>query len=496
MRLDDRCRRPATPSTSNQSASSAASGGVEADGGLHRALRRRRSARVSVTVARVPSPGADRQRPGDARPPATAPRRARRGPARGAGALGVHRGADPAAEHAAGDRGDERRRSSASGSSAAATGSGIQTCDQPHSAASADRADATPATRAEARAAGRAPTRSATSSTSDRLDDVEREVRGRLPEDRADEQREQRRACTRKNATARRARRRGRAACARRRAPTPAASAIRSGWKTSGTAGRRSRTRPGRSTGRRAAPPAEQARVRRRCSGADRVGRAPALARAGGRPRRAARARRRSSATAPPMQHQVRRAPERHVLAEEAMPDVVEREADAARSAAHDGASARRRAGAYQPWRDAHARRGRPGRSSGSAMASTAGERDAEEADEDEVVGGVGERARVAAVVDVQRDVPVHPEHGDAAASTPTTAERQRGPARQPGDALAEAASRRDPADAAAAMADGRARASSTVTRVDRRRRDRDLVERRPAGRRGGRVQRAMDMNP
>ena len=36
----------------------------------------------------------------------------------------------------------------------------------------------------------------------------------------------------------------------------------------------------------------------------------------------------------------------------------------------------------------------------------------AEEPDEDQVVGRVGERARVAAVVDVQGDVPVHAEHG------------------------------------------------------------------------------------
>jgi len=42
-----------------------------------------------------------------------------------------------------------------------------------------------------------------------------------------------------------------------------------------------------------------------------------------------------------------------------------------------------------------------------------AGGEDAEEAEEDQIVGGVGERPRVAAVVDVQRDVPVHAECGD-----------------------------------------------------------------------------------
>ena len=55
---------------------------------------------------------------------------------------------------------------------------------------------------------------------------------------------------------------------------------------------------------------------------------------------------------------------------------------------------------------------------------------DAEQAGEDEVVRGVGQRAGVAAVVDVQRDVPVHAEHrGDQRDG----GERggQRGPARR-----------------------------------------------------------------
>ncbi len=49
----------------------------------------------------------------------------------------------------------------------------------------------------------------------------------------------------------------------------------------------------------------------------------------------------------------------------------------------------------------------------GRAMAEHPGEQHAEEPGEDEVVGGVGERAGVAALVDVQGDVPVHAEDGD-----------------------------------------------------------------------------------
>ena len=78
------------------------------------------------------------------------------------------------------------------------------------------------------------------------------------------------------------------------------------------------------------------------------------------------------------------------------------------------------------------------GRSFGQHHRDEAGGEDAEQAGEDEVVGGVGERALVAADADVQRDVPVHPEHrgeqrrgGDRA--------RQRDPAGQAGLARREA---------------------------------------------------------
>ena len=61
------------------------------------------------------------------------------------------------------------------------------------------------------------------------------------------------------------------------------------------------------------------------------------------------------------------------------------------------------------------------------------------EADQDQVVGRVGERARVAAVVDVQRDVPVHAEHGDEQRDAQQH-RRHRRPGRQPGVALGPAA--------------------------------------------------------
>ena len=109
-------------------------------------------------------------------------------------------------------------------------------------------------------------------------------------------------------------------------------------------------------------------------------------------------------------QHQVRRAPERHVLAEEPVPDVVEREADQREGAA--GADQTRR-------RAARTSRGAILIAVALGLAlrqdhrQEAGAEDAVEAGEDEVVRGVGQRALVAALVDVQRDVPVHAEDRD-----------------------------------------------------------------------------------
>ena len=65
------------------------------------------------------------------------------------------------------------------------------------------------------------------------------------------------------------------------------------------------------------------------------------------------------------------------------------------------------------------------------------------EADQDQVVGGVGKRPRVAAVVDVQRDVPVHAEHGREQRD-PEQHRRQRRPGRQPRLALRPVARTRE----------------------------------------------------
>jgi hypothetical protein len=104
---------------------------------------------------------------------------------------------------------------------------------------------------------------------------------------------------------------------------------------------------------------------------------------------------------------QVRGAPQRHVLAEERVPEGVEREAeqrDAAADEHHDPARAH-----VQPQREAAlvARR-RPAH----PAVQQRGEDDALQARDDEHVRR-GEHALVAAVVDVVADVPVHPEDRD-----------------------------------------------------------------------------------
>ena len=60
---------------------------------------------------------------------------------------------------------------------------------------------------------------------------------------------------------------------------------------------------------------------------------------------------------------------------------------------------------------------------------------DAHQAEQDRVVGDVRERARVAAVVDVDGDVPVHADRGDDQRDR-GDGDRQRGPPRQTGDPL------------------------------------------------------------
>ena len=139
----------------------------------------------------------------------------------------------------------------------------------------------------------------------------------------------------------------------------------------------------------------------------------------------------------------VGRAPERDVLAEDAVPDVVEREAE------HGDRAAQQQQRAAE--RDAPAGRERQRRAVAVVGAEhagqEAGQRDAAEAEQDRVVGDVGERAGVAPVVDVGGDVPEEAEGGD-----PERAEReqhrQRRPAghrhdpRWPGRRAARAASR------------------------------------------------------
>ncbi|MET0687329.1 MAG: hypothetical protein ABW060_18550, partial [Solirubrobacteraceae bacterium] len=132
-------------------------------------------------------------------------------------------------------------------------------------------------------------------------------------------------------------------------------------------------------------------------------------------------------------QHQVGGAPEGDVLAEEAVPDVVEWEADQReRAAGADQDAAQRR-----PPVAGDPDRGRPGLLLGEGEREAAGGEDAVEADEDQVMGGVGERPGVAALVDVQGDVPVHAEQREEEGAA-GDADGQGGPGGQPGHALGE----------------------------------------------------------
>ena len=144
----------------------------------------------------------------------------------------------------------------------------------------------------------------------------------------------------------------------------------------------------------------------------------------------------------------VGRAPERDVLAEEAVPDVVEREAE------HGDRAAQQQQRAAE--RDAPAGRQRERRAVAIVGAEhagqEAGQRDAAEPEQDRVVRDVGERAGVAAVVDVGGDVPEEAEGGD-----PERAERdqhrQRRPARHGHHALGQARQAAEQRHAPRAMA-------------------------------------------
>ena len=128
----------------------------------------------------------------------------------------------------------------------------------------------------------------------------------------------------------------------------------------------------------------------------------------------------------------MRRAPERDVLAEEAVPHVVEREAEQGVAACERDQD---RADGRVPALGDPDGGGRRLLSLRESDGDAAGGEDAEQADEDQVVGGVGERALVAADVDVERDVPVHAEQRDQERAGAHHGGEGR-PAGHPGDAL------------------------------------------------------------
>ncbi len=100
--------------------------------------------------------------------------------------------------------------------------------------------------------------------------------------------------------------------------------------------------------------------------------------------------------------HQVGGPPQRDVLAEDAVPDVVEREADQCVQAAagHQDTADRRVPVAGDP------HRGRAGLVVRQHDRHAARDEEQEQAEQDEVVRRVGQRSRVAALADVQADVP------------------------------------------------------------------------------------------
>lgn len=101
-------------------------------------------------------------------------------------------------------------------------------------------------------------------------------------------------------------------------------------------------------------------------------------------------------------EHQMCWTPERHVLAEDAVPDVVEREADQRVQAAqrHEHAADGGVPGAGDP------DRGRSRLLVGQHHRQDTGDEQQEQPDQDEVVRRVGQRALVAALADVQAHVP------------------------------------------------------------------------------------------
>ncbi len=111
-------------------------------------------------------------------------------------------------------------------------------------------------------------------------------------------------------------------------------------------------------------------------------------------------------------QHEVRRAPERDVLAEEAVPEVVERKGGQGEQAGEHHQHAAERGVPVAGDAD----RGRAGAVGAFLVAEAdreeAGREDAVQAAEDEEVAGVAPDALVASLVEVDRDVPVQAEDG------------------------------------------------------------------------------------
>ena len=128
----------------------------------------------------------------------------------------------------------------------------------------------------------------------------------------------------------------------------------------------------------------------------------------------------------------VGRAPGGDVLAEQAVPDVVEREPG---ERDHAARAQQERTGRHRPSR-------REPHGAGRAVVAEEegedpGEGDPVEPDDDEPVGGVGERPDVTAAVDVPRDVPVVAPHRDEKAHA-GDADGDRRPRRQPGAPLGQ----------------------------------------------------------
>ena len=300
----------------------------------------------------------------------------------------------------------------------------------------ADGADQERPSRAPS-ASGRPCRRRGTSDEGDELD-AERPRRGRAggagvvsPKTRADDEADAA-ADDEEEGGRDRVRRRGRSRSGRQTSAMPAAIASRTGWKHEpelrhaevelGLEGREADQEAAHQPGAHARGRPAAARSRRRSPGVPRVPSASSTA----CPIRVI--------VAPPIS--IRWVGPQRVTSwpKSAVPDVVEREAE------QGEAPRRRRSGCRRRARTSRPRSGPPpgpARSSGRNDGQGAGGEDAEQAGEDQVVGGVGERPGVAPDVDVEGDVPVHAEQRDEQRGRGRR-RREGRPAGQAGDALGE----------------------------------------------------------